>query len=318
MKRNTIFCACAVALAATFALPGGALAASVEPVEDDGTFMESVTCRDLGFSFWNKIEGWGYGDFTPVPPEIETDFYGYYETPGHLELDPAYANTITIYLYDPAAREFSWTVDSYPIGLLYVKAGTRANLFWYDPASFGDTDVYPPTTADNVSHASWCWNVDGPNGDECYQDETAWADGPGYNSQGNWATYTPYTPDGCVTLYAGQTMNAGTACFENEHDGFVDLVLELANGFIFYYDMADDDDDNVKVQDYASPPSGNPAPGLFDWKAMAAVGSTEFVLEVPINDFYGIHLDVANPVECPDPAVTPEPEAWTPPRYGKQ
>jgi hypothetical protein len=319
MKRNTIFYACAVALAATFASPSGALAASVDPVEDDGTFMESVTCRDLGFSFWNKIEGWGYGDFTPVPPDDPVNFYGYYETPGHLQLDQAYANTITIYLYDPSERVFSWTVDRYPIGLLYVKAGTLANLFWYDPEAFGDTDVYPPETADNVSHASWCWNVTGPNGDECYQDETAWADGPRYNTQGNWATYTPYAAESCVKLYAGQTMDAGTACFENQVNGNVDITIELANGFIFYYDVLDDEDDNIKVQDYATPPDGNPPPGLFDWKVMAPVGSTVHTLTVPLNAYYGIHLDVAYPVECPDSAQEPEPtpDPWTPPRYGK-
>lgn len=316
MKFKALTMACAAALAAVCAAPTGALAASVTPVVDDGTFMESVTCRDRGFYFWNKIEGWGYGT------DPEGDYYGYYDTPGQLKLDPAYANTITIYDYDPSARLFSWTVDPFPIGLLYVKAGTLANLFWYDPEAYADEDVYPPVTADNVSHVSWCWNVTGPNGDECYQDETAWADGPRYNTQGNWATYTPYVPDSCVTLYAGQWMDAGEACFGNEVNGNVDITFGLANGFIFYYDVGDDEDDNIKVQDYASPPGGNPAPGLFDWKVMAPVGSTVYTMTVPVNNYYGIHLDVAFRIDCPDngdePDPLPDPEPFTPPRYGKQ
>lgn len=318
MKFKALTMACAAVLAAVCAAPTGALAASasgVEPEEDDGTFMESVTCRDHGFYFWNKIEGWGYGT------DPSGDYYGYYDTPGQLKLDPAYANTITIYDYDPSARLFSWTVDPFPIGLLYVKAGTLANLFWYDPEAYADEDVYPPVTADNVSHVSWCWNVTGPNGDECYQDETAWADGPRYNTQGNWATYTPYVPDSCVTLYAGQWMDAGEACFGNEVGGYVDITFGLANGFIFYYDVGDDEDDNIKVQDYATPPGGNPAPGLFDWKVMAPVGSTVYTMTVPVNNYYGIHLDVAFRIDCPDngePEPPPLPEPFIPPRYGKQ
>jgi hypothetical protein len=289
--------------------PSAAMAASVEPLLDDGTFQESVTCRDLGFYFWNKIEGWGYGT------DPEGDYYGYYDTPGQLKLDPAYANTISIFNYRAADRLCDWTVDPFPVGLVYVKAGTLAHYFYYDPEVFGDFDAYPPVTADNVSHVSWCWNVTGENGDECYQDETAWADGDRYVERGNWATYSPYVADSCVTLYAGQTMDAGTACFSNESAGYVDIIFELANGFIFYYDVADDEDDNIKIQDYEFAPSGNPAPGLFLWKAMAPVGSTVYTVTVPLNNFYGIHLDVAYQIDCPE--SEPEPVVTTPGRHAK-
>jgi hypothetical protein len=45
------------------------------------------------------------------------------------------------------------------------------------------------------------------------------------------------------------------------------------------------------VQDYASPPSGNPSPGLFDWKVLAS--GTSHTITLPLNDHYGVHAVVA-------------------------
>jgi len=118
--------------------------------------------------------------------------------------------------------------------------------------------------------------------------ETAWADGLPYSSdgKGNWATYTPYySEEETVTLYAGQDMVAGTVEFSAPADGFVDITITLDEGWRF-----SDVTDNVKIQDYEGAPSGNPSPGQFDCKDDASGSS--FVISVPENNYYGVHVDV--------------------------
>jgi hypothetical protein len=44
------------------------------------------------------------------------------------------------------------------------------------------------------------------------------------------------------------------------------------------------------VQDYEFAPSGNPSPGLFDWKATCS--ETSCTITVPENNFYGVHVNV--------------------------
>jgi len=127
---------------------------------------------------------------------------------------------------------------------------------------------------------------------QCYADETAWAAGPRYAKKGNWATYTPYVAGSTVTLYAGQTMEAGTVHFSAAADGKVTITITLNDGWKFA-----DAGENVKIQDYASAPSGNPAPGRFAWKGTAT--SSSFSIDVPENKFYGVHADLLHSVECP-------------------
>lgn len=115
--------------------------------------------------------------------------------------------------------------------------------------------------------------------------ETAWANGNRYVDPGNWATYTPYVADNTVILYAGQTMEAGTVHFSAQVAGLVTITIILNEGWRFY-----DDPENVKIQDYTSAPSGNPSPGLFDWKGYAT--ESPFSIDVPENNFYGVHMDV--------------------------
>lgn len=117
--------------------------------------------------------------------------------------------------------------------------------------------------------------------------ETAWANGTRYVDPGNWATYTPYVADSTVILYAGQTMDAGTVDFSAPVAGSVTITIILNEGWRFYDDP---EQENVKIQDYASAPSGNPSPGLFDWKGYATESS--FSIDVPENNFYGVHVDV--------------------------
>lgn len=114
--------------------------------------------------------------------------------------------------------------------------------------------------------------------------ETAWADGDRYVNPGNWATYTSYV-EGTVTLYAGQTEVAGSVEFSAVNSGMVTITITLAPGWDFQ-DVAE----NVKIQDYDDAPSGNPAPGQFAHKANASGNSIS--VNVPANNYYGIHVDV--------------------------
>jgi hypothetical protein len=194
--------------------------------------------------------------------------------------------------------------------------GTGANVYYYDlkgdpQKTYGDSGLAAPPTGNQqniagLSNLTFCFNVVecGNGNGECYQDETAWAangNAPGslrYVNRGNWATYVAYAAK-TVNIYAGQNMLAGTATFSAEYDGKVDITINLTGGFIFFHKDADNPEDNLKVQDYATAPSGNPAPGLFAWKETLAFGATTATITVPLNNFYGIHLDVAYPVECP-------------------
>jgi hypothetical protein len=117
--------------------------------------------------------------------------------------------------------------------------------------------------------------------------ETAWADGPRYVDQGNWATYTFYEEDSGfgVPLKAGQTMEAGTVQFSEPVNGEVTITIELNEGWRFK-----DVTENVKIQDYATAPAGNPSPGLFAWKGNAT--GSPFSITVSENNFYGVHVDV--------------------------
>jgi hypothetical protein len=122
---------------------------------------------------------------------------------------------------------------------------------------------------------------------EAFKDETGWADGPRYTSKGNWATYTPYAGSAkTVTLYAGQTKEAGTVAFSvPDNNNKVTITITLNCGWHF-----NDVSDNVKIQDYASAPSGNPSPGRFAWKGCATKSC--FSIKVPRNNNYGVHVDL--------------------------
>ena len=132
--------------------------------------------------------------------------------------------------------------------------------------------------------------------EECWEGETAWADGERYVNPGNWATYTAYNGVARVaTLFAGQTLDAGTVFFSAPEDGLVTICIMLNEGFRFA-----DDEENVKIQDYDEAPTGNPAPGQFQWKGTADQGDAMFWIVVPVNGFYGVHVDVERLVDCED------------------
>lgn len=212
----------------------------------------------------------------------------------------------TIVITNSNGITFDWSSD-YQVCTVIVKGGPQAHIYRYPEGSCGDTGLSAPINPNSgqlygISHVSFCFDdtpCETPPND-CYQEETAWATGPRYTNKGNWATYTPYPGnEQSVAIFAGRTIYAGTATFKDNGNGTVDISINLDNTFIFYYDpnnqMADE---NIKVQDYALPPSGNPAPGLFAHKATIAVGTTTYIITVPLNNYYGIHLDVARAVDC--------------------
>ena len=178
-----------------------------------------------------------------------------------------------------------------------VKGGNDANIYFSEGIT-SDTGLASPPNASGkpagLSNLTFCWvfeKCDTPPSD-CWKDETAWAAGSRYVRQGNWATYTPYVPDSPVTLFAGQTLEAGTVSFSTPVDGMIDITISLNLGWRFAIV-----DENVKVQDYATVPSGSPNPGGFAHKATAS--ENPFTITVPANEFYGVHVDVERSVPCP-------------------
>ncbi len=125
-----------------------------------------------------------------------------------------------------------------------------------------------------------------------FKGETAWAangEESGkirYTPRGNWATYVEYDGEQKeVTLFAGQTINVGTVHFSDPVDETVTITITLTGDWEF-----DEVEENVKIQDYETAPSGNPSIGLFDHKG-DATGSS-FSIDVTENNYYGVHVDV--------------------------
>jgi len=154
----------------------------------------------------------------------------------------------------------------------------------------------------NIEYVVQC--CDEPPPEECFEfkGETAWADGPRYVSRGNWATYTPYVNVAKIEiLYAGQNNNFGTVTFSPPLNGLVTITINLTGDWEFA-----DVEENVKIQDYAVALTRNPSPGQFKWKGTASGKS--FAIDVPVNNFYGVHADVGNwmEVECPVEEIVSE------------
>lgn len=257
--------------------------ASVNPVLIEGSTPggEFADCERAGtFMYAFKIDGWDDGDKNG---SYLADF-----ADGH-------SNTITIENSD--GTYFDWSATPNPIGAVFVKGGNAANVFNYDPQAYSDTDLFAPNNASGnpaeVSHVTFCWNPE-DNG-SCYEYETAWATGARYNQRGNWATYSPYVAGSTVKLFAGQTIEAGTVAFSAVSNGMVTITITLKPGFKF--DDQNPETANVHIQGYAVAPSGNPAPGQFATKDTAT--NSPFEVTVPAANFYGVHVVVGVPVDCP-------------------
>ena len=111
----------------------------------------------------------------------------------------------------------------------------------------------------------------------------------------NWATYVAYEEGKTVTLFAGQTHPAGTVHFSDIVGGIVTITITLSGDWEFA-----DIEENVKIQDYAIPPFGNPKVGHFDYKDYAT--ESPFSIGVPANNYYGVNVDVGYwlEIECPE------------------
>jgi|GEM_PF-3171437 len=213
--------------------------------------------------------------------------------------DPIPGDIVGVIHFTLSGYFVSWSTDApYKVCAVIVKGGPGARVYYYSGGASSGSGLSAPINPANgqpygVSHVTFLF-YKGDQPMECWKDETAWASGPRYTSKGNWATYTPYVAEGTVTLYADKTMEAGSVHFSAVLDGKVTITITLNSGWRFNPYK----DENVKIQDYASPPSGNPSPGLFMWKGTADSGSNTFSIEVPANNYYGVHVDVQHRAAC--------------------
>jgi hypothetical protein len=135
-----------------------------------------------------------------------------------------------------------------------------------------------------------------------FQGDTAWAANGNvplerrYTTRGNWATYVEYFgEEKTTTLFAGQTNAVGTVHFSAAVGGEVVITVELY-AEVEFEDVAE----NLMVQDYATAPSGNPEPGLFDHKKYCDPAESSCDITVPENNFYGVHVNVGTWIPDPD------------------
>ena len=184
------------------------------------------------------------------------------------------------------------TEDNKEVEYTYtVETGTAEFRAYYDGVG---SNGYNPSESEKII-------IEGIDCDDCViRHETAWADGPRYVEQGNWATYTEFAADDVVNIYAGQTELIGTVIMsmaeaidsEGNPTGeyFQDLLFELVDGWVL-----EDVEENVKIQGYMDvPPADNPAPGQFTYKySLGGITSwgIGFSTEVQYT-YFGIHLDV--------------------------
>ncbi len=122
--------------------------------------------------------------------------------------------------------------------------------------------------------------------------ETAWASNEvgvplelpfNPDGQGNWATYVAYDgTEKITTFFAGQTNDAGTVTFSAPSDGQVTITIQLAEGWTFAQGHS------LAVQDYADAPSGNPAPGQFEFSVTPG-GDEAVITGIPENAYYAVH-----------------------------
>ena len=159
-------------------------------------------------------------------------------------------------------------------GVFLIKAGSANS-----PTGGGCFGLNDP----NYSFTRTCV-VDLP---KCYKEDTGWAAGQRYVTRGNWATFTAYTTTP-VNIYAGQNKWAGVATLSAVTNNTVTLTIVLNEGW-----SLQEVSNPVKIQNYSVAPTGNPSPGRFAFKG------TSLTVTLPAANFYGIHLDLRQAVDCP-------------------
>ena len=264
-----------MALALTLLLSGTALASSVAPVPYDGLLpwpgnnpidaCKAVgCCESTGAVFFQAAASSG-----------------------------AVSGPVTISWDNDAKTSFSWSSTEPILCVVVMGAGDYVNGFQAHTDRYGgamaDAGLVAPQGAP-VQNIFFCKGEEPPEEKEFYG-ETAWAANGNvplelrYVTRGNWATYVAYSGEKTTTLFAGQTVPVGTVHFSTVSDGRVTITINLTGAWEF-----EGVSENIKVQDYATAPNKNPAPGRFDWKTTASGQSAS--ITVPANSFYGVHVNV--------------------------
>jgi hypothetical protein len=213
------------------------------------------------------------------------------------------------------------------ISHIIVKGSNASHIYVNDESTevapyIADSGLYAPTnrstTPADLSNIAFCAGEEDLTSDEIceWQGETAWSDGSKYNrdrkNKANWATFTSYV-DGLsgVDLLAGQRLEAGTVTFTDLGDNQVEITIVLNEGWRLApeYDsdgneISDVHPEAIKIQGYdgATGPTGNPNPGTFTtYKGDGGipVADNTYVIVVGKFDYYGIHLDVEQGINCP-------------------
>ena len=205
----------------------------------------------------------------------------------------------TVTITNGNGKSFDWTSD-FKVCAVIVYGGPTTNVYEYPQGACGDNHLTAPVNPVSgknyiINNVTFCFTSTPCSAThECLQEEIAWTDGNLYTSRGDWATFTPY-PGHCqyVDIYADETILAGAVSFRDNEDGTVEINFQLDHGFVFNIV-----DENIKVQDYDLTPSRKPTPNLFEHKATTPYKATTYTIIVPRNEFYGIHLNLANETPC--------------------
>ncbi len=134
------FLAAVTTVALVVAVPSIASSASVEPVLREG----NPTCSDLGYRFSAKYDAGFTGTVTLSFPDF-----------------PPGEKTLTLTSSDGV--HFDWASD---LGLdaVIVKGSDAANVYFYDPEAFSDTNLQPPDNSSGgpaaISHVDVCYDFE--------------------------------------------------------------------------------------------------------------------------------------------------------------
>lgn len=199
--------------------------------------------------------------------------------------------------HNPSVTSYTYTIPLSELDDCYCVAAHTA-LVQYDEN--GEIIASETGWADGNEMGGGSWamsfeyctqDCENDNNDEtCYQEETAWADGDTYVDQGNWATYVAYNGSATTqTLYAGQTLDAGTVSISApDANGDVTITITLNAGW-----SLQNVNEGIKIQGYDTQPTGNPSPGSF-----TTYKGNDLTVVVPASNYYGIHADVQLEVDC--------------------
>lgn len=306
--------------AAALLFSGATFAQNVasEPVSDGGVTPYVIpganpggnrTCAEVGVAFFGNATYYRcWSAQNNYDSDTDSFALGFEDVSGNELCD---RNLIDVTVTDDTFVSFEAFPDG--VGAALIKGGNDTNVYVYEPQVFSDSGLASPPNASGdpaglSNIGGFCWNPlpeDRDEDPECYEGETAWSAGSRYTARGNWATHTSYSGvEKTVVLWAGQNMDAGDVTFSAPVAGVVTITIQLNEGWRFALNPVGEEggfpvfDNNIKVQHYASAPSGNPAPGLFQWKTFAEGDFGE--IEVPAANFYGVHVDVEKLVDCPE------------------